>query len=579
MAAPRRAWLVFGFSTEEAAGEPGPGPGPRRLESGPEGIRRLWPAWSYLVVETGAGLELRSAGLRRRLRGWAEALPSETHLVLRGPAGARAWRRAAALRGELRGEPAWSRALPPEPRRPPPLPLLPGGGFATPRPPFFAPLPAGVRARRLALGHEHALALGDAGQVHAWGGGRHGQLGHGTLESELQPRLVEALAGVPMQAVAAGGWHSASVSEAGDLYVWGWNESGQLALPSKALAEERVQDGDAGAGDTMLTPRQEQPAAEGTAFISIQAFPALLDLPQDLEVTEVSCGSRHTAVVTRGGELYTWGWGFIAELFRGFPAAAVRTGVLSHFLPGPQRPGEPSPREGRGHTVARLWCPQANTGSWDTGTTAARTSRAASTTWWPRACRRRKWCAGPGPPTSMCWSHEGPKVPPPPHGCLWRGRHGRALLLHVCWWDRPRPGSVPRDGAGGPSGQDQPGLAHGELNSAPGAGLVPDPARAAATQVLRTTEGWAERIYYICFSIRAVVVLCAAYKGCFPAPLEPHLTLCQPLQSHSRPSAAPLPHQVTPRTHQQQRLRTRIFIMPMNSIESHKTRGQNLENK
>ncbi|XP_054069871.1 LOW QUALITY PROTEIN: RCC1 domain-containing protein 1 [Rissa tridactyla] len=317
MAAPRLAWLVFGFSTEEAAGEPGPGPGPRRLESGPEGIRRLWPAWSYLVVETGAGLELRSAGLRRRLRGWAEALPSETHLVLRGPAGARAWRRAAALRGELRGEPAWSRALPPEPRRPAPLPLLPGGGFATPRPPFFAPLPAGVRARRLALGHEHALALGDAGQVHAWGGGRHGQLGHGTLESELQPRLVEALAGVPMQAVAAGGWHSASVSEAGDLYVWGWNESGQLALPSKALAEERAQDGDAGAGDTMLTPRREQPAAEGTAFISIQAFPALLDLPQDLEVTEVSCGSRHTAVVTRGGELYTWGWGKYGQLGHG----------------------------------------------------------------------------------------------------------------------------------------------------------------------------------------------------------------------------------------------------------------------
>lgn len=134
---------------------------------------------------------------------------------------------------------------------------------------------------------------------------RHGQLGHGTLESELQPRLLEALAGVPMQAVAAGGWHSASVSgkglgcpgslrgcwqrlallgpalgdmgcwcpwntqcclrgglraklclrffsphptEAGDLYVWGWNESGQLALPSKALAEERVQDEDTGAG-------------------------------------------------------------------------------------------------------------------------------------------------------------------------------------------------------------------------------------------------------------------------------------------------------------------------------------------
>lgn len=121
--------------------------------------------------------------------------------------------------------------------------------------------------------------------------------------------------------------------------MWGWNESGQLALPSKALAEERAQDEDAGAGegagalchrrqrwwlgaglvlfepgrarslpgaegrlfpgDTELTSRQEQPAAEDAAFISIQAFPALLDLPQDLEVSKVSCGSRHTAIVTR----------------------------------------------------------------------------------------------------------------------------------------------------------------------------------------------------------------------------------------------------------------------------------------
>ncbi|XP_049669448.1 RCC1 domain-containing protein 1 isoform X2 [Accipiter gentilis] len=315
MAAPRRAWLVFGFSTEEAAGELGPGPGPRRLESGPEGIHRVWPAWSYVVVETGAGLEVRSAGLRRRLPpGWTEALPSETHLVLRGPAAARAWPRAAALRGELREAAAWSRALPPPgPRRPPPLPLLPGG-FATPRPPFFAALPGGVRARRLALGQEHVLVLGAAGEAYAWGGGRHGQLGHGTLESELQPRLVEALAGVPMQAVAAGGWHSASVSETGDLYVWGWNESGQLALPSKALAEEGAQDKDPGAGDAELTPHQEQLAAEDTAFISIQAFPALLDLPQDLEVSKVSCGSRHTAIITRGGELYTWGWGKYGQL-------------------------------------------------------------------------------------------------------------------------------------------------------------------------------------------------------------------------------------------------------------------------
>ncbi|NXA36196.1 RCCD1 protein, partial [Eudromia elegans] len=41
---------------------------------------------------------------------------------------------------------------------------------------------------------------------------RHGQLGHGVLEPEREPRLVEALAGVAMRELAAGGWHSATVS-------------------------------------------------------------------------------------------------------------------------------------------------------------------------------------------------------------------------------------------------------------------------------------------------------------------------------------------------------------------------------
>lgn len=49
-------------------------------------------------------------------------------------------------------------------------------------------------------------------------------------------------------------------------------------------------------------------------FIAIQPFPALLDLPQGAEAAQASCGSRHTAVVTRTGELYTWGWGKYGQL-------------------------------------------------------------------------------------------------------------------------------------------------------------------------------------------------------------------------------------------------------------------------
>lgn len=38
-------------------------------------------------------------------------------------------------------------------------------------------------------------------------------------------------------------------------------------------------------------------------FIAVQPFPALLDLPLGSDAVKVSCGSRHTAVVTR-----EWGW-------------------------------------------------------------------------------------------------------------------------------------------------------------------------------------------------------------------------------------------------------------------------------
>ncbi len=58
--------------------------------------------------------------------------------------------------------------------------------------------------------------------------------------------------------------------------------------------------------DTWLCPcagNTEQPITEGEkkeadVFISIQAFPALVDIPNVSEISRISCGSRHTAAVT-----------------------------------------------------------------------------------------------------------------------------------------------------------------------------------------------------------------------------------------------------------------------------------------
>uniref|UniRef100_A0A3Q2YUA9 RCC1 domain containing 1 n=1 Tax=Hippocampus comes TaxID=109280 RepID=A0A3Q2YUA9_HIPCM len=197
------------------------------------------------------------------------------------------------------------------PGTPPNLPLIPDGYIAL-KPPFYRPLSPHLKATRLALGAEHSVLLSASGTVYTWGLGSHGQLGHGGLLHEEQPRVVEALWGMTMSCVAAGGWHTVCVSDAGDMYVWGWNESGQLGLPSHIFNI----DGFVNCYVTDLSSYKEKPEGEKDkeVFISIQAFPALLDVTPSCDIKMVGCGSRHTAAVTSAGDLYTWGWGQYGQL-------------------------------------------------------------------------------------------------------------------------------------------------------------------------------------------------------------------------------------------------------------------------
>lgn len=108
---------------------------------------------------------------------------------------------------------------------------------------------------------------------------------------------------------------------------------------------------------------------------------------------------------------------------------------------------------------------------------------------------------GPGPPTSVYWSHEGPKAPCcPPAVC---SEEDTGKLCSCVPGARTSPSTTLPSEMGQAITQDRiwPGLAPRELNSHTGTGLAPDPAQAAAAQVLKTTKGKAERIYYIYFSL------------------------------------------------------------------------------
>uniref|UniRef100_A0A8C3GCF4 RCC1 domain containing 1 n=1 Tax=Cyclopterus lumpus TaxID=8103 RepID=A0A8C3GCF4_CYCLU len=250
----------------------------------------------FVSSEAWSGLPLRES------RGCRDALISESCLTLAFSDRLESW--------DLQKEektPSWSMEITPPPESSGPsvgLPLVPGGYIAT-KPPLYRSLSPQLRAKSLALSSEHAILLSASGAVYTWGLGSHGQLGHGGLSSEEEPRAVEALLGMPMSCIATGSWHTVCISDGGDLYVWGWNESGQLGLPSRALHQD--------VGTSPAEGPQEGEQHE-EVFISIQAFPALLDITPSCEIRSVSCGCRHTAAVTTTGDLYTWGWGDYGQL-------------------------------------------------------------------------------------------------------------------------------------------------------------------------------------------------------------------------------------------------------------------------
>ncbi|XP_055853087.1 RCC1 and BTB domain-containing protein 2 [Episyrphus balteatus] len=149
----------------------------------------------------------------------------------------------------------------------------------------------------LECGFEHAVILNSHGEVYTWGNGLRGQLGIEELKIQETPILVEALSGIKIISIAAGGWHSAAASLSGDVYTWGHNSSGQLGL--------RVFN------------------ANGAKTSTVYPLPQLIDLPHctvceknkvACNIMTVHCGARHTIVKTECGSILAAGWNKYGQL-------------------------------------------------------------------------------------------------------------------------------------------------------------------------------------------------------------------------------------------------------------------------
>ncbi|KAL3804643.1 hypothetical protein HJC23_008458 [Cyclotella cryptica] len=131
----------------------------------------------------------------------------------------------------------------------------------------------GVGVKEIACGSGHTVVLTVEGEVYTWGRGDDGRLGHGDNGWKYVPRLTHSLTGQIITRVTCGSYHTAAVSSNGDLFTWGGGMYGKL----------------------------------GHGNESGHSTPRRVDALAGMNIVDIACGSRHTAVVTNRGCLYTWG--------------------------------------------------------------------------------------------------------------------------------------------------------------------------------------------------------------------------------------------------------------------------------
>ncbi|KAI9387596.1 hypothetical protein POPTR_010G199100v4 [Populus trichocarpa] len=157
--------------------------------------------------------------------------------------------------------------------------VLSRGGMTSEGQSFRVP---GSHVKGIACGGRHSAVITDAGALLTFGWGLYGQCGQGSTDDELSPTCVSSLLGIRIEAVAAGLWHTVCVSADGDVYSFGGNQFGQL----------------------------------GTGGDQAETLPRLLEAPslENIHAKTVSCGARHSAIISEDGKVFCWGWNKYGQL-------------------------------------------------------------------------------------------------------------------------------------------------------------------------------------------------------------------------------------------------------------------------
>ncbi|XP_054722034.1 uncharacterized protein LOC129231695 [Uloborus diversus] len=193
--------------------------------------------------------------------------------------------------------------------------------YQSPQPvPTFLRLQINVLA--VSCGALHTLALTDCG-LFGWGSSRFGQLGAGDVQQTIQPIVLESLISEEIIKIKCGQYHSIAVASDGRVYTWGWGIHGQLGhgnaedvnIPTvvKALKKKNIVAISAGQGHTVLLSKNGDVytfgcgmfGQLGTGSVAKQSYPQLVNIPERIKL--IASGHFHVLAISRKNNIYTWG--------------------------------------------------------------------------------------------------------------------------------------------------------------------------------------------------------------------------------------------------------------------------------
>jgi len=165
--------------------------------------------------------------------------------------------------------------------------------------------------------------------VYAWGDNDSGQLALSGSSPRGVPAPIPELHNVGVIAIAAGGYTTAAITAAGDMYMWGRGVEGHPMQEVPTLLttlNKRVTAVACGSFHMMLTTDDGALYSWGNGecgqlghgpSIRQQTGPWKVHALRNECIVSIACGNMHSAVASAGGSVYTWGSNEVGQLGSG----------------------------------------------------------------------------------------------------------------------------------------------------------------------------------------------------------------------------------------------------------------------